>query len=100
MYDFADNLRYEADSWQYCSSSDRRFFREHIEGLRPAGDEQLTNDHPPRAIPPGTFDIGRGYYRPSDKQVYDFSGRLIGALTTEDPQWVQANCRQGPTDDI
>lgn len=97
-YAFRDGLPYEDNpSWSYCDGVDRTFFRERVEGLRPAGDEQLTNEHPVRDIPKGCYDIGRGYYNPVDGLVYNYSdGALIGGLYMgETEAWVKATCRVG-----
>jgi hypothetical protein len=96
-YAFKDGLPYEEKkSWNYCNGIDRTFFKERVEGLRPAGDEQLTNEHPPKEIPPGTFDIGRGYYNPADALVYGYEGQPIGKLRLgETEEWATTKCRRG-----
>lgn len=97
-YAFKDGLAYdEKPSWDYCNGDDRTFFRERVEGLRPADDEQLTNEHPPRHIPKGCYDIGRGYYSPLDGLVYAYDDdKLIGGLFMgETEAWIKSNCRVG-----
>ena len=37
-------------SWQYCCPNDRRFYTEHLNGLKPAGESQLANHDPPREV--------------------------------------------------
>jgi len=77
-YVFADGLAYTdpADGeWSYCRpDGDRRFYSELVGGLRPAGDTQLTNTHPPVRIPAGTYDTGDGYFNEADGKVYDYEG--------------------------
>mmetsp|Transcript_13581 Transcript_13581/g.36357 ORF Transcript_13581/g.36357 Transcript_13581/m.36357 type:complete len:165 (-) Transcript_13581:162-656(-) len=96
-YAFKDGLPYdEREEWDYCNGVDRRFFSERVDGLRPAGDEQLTNEHPAQPIPPGTFDIGRGYYDPNSKYVHAYDGVVIGTLLEdEDEEWITSKCRRG-----
>jgi len=96
-YAFKDGLPYEdKPEWDYCNGIDRTFFRERIEGLRPAGDEQLCNDHPPRKIPEGDYDIGRGYFNVANSLVYTYDGVALGKLKpNESEEWVRTNCRVG-----
>ena len=64
-YVFADGLAYTEPhdgAWAYCrEDGDRRFYSELVEGLRPAGDSQLANAHPPPLLPPGSYDVGDGF---------------------------------------
>ena len=58
--------------WTYCrGDGDRRFYSELVEGLRPAGDSQLSNTHPPPIIPAGSYDVGDGFLF-EDGKVYDY----------------------------
>ena len=44
-YTFADGLAYEqGENWDYCTPGDRRFRTERQSGIRPAGEDQLTNN--------------------------------------------------------
>ena len=95
-YAFKDGLLYEdKPDWDYCNGIDRTFFRERVEGLRPAGDEQITNEHPPRVIPKSTYDIGRGFYNPTTGNVYSYDNELIGRLQRETEEWIKSKCRIG-----
>jgi len=96
-YAFKDGLLYETphEDWDYCNGVDRRFFKERVEGLRPAGDEQITNEHPPRKIPPGAYDICRGYFVPDEGMVYNYDGQRIGPPLAEDEAWILSKCRVG-----
>jgi hypothetical protein len=104
-YVFADGLSYTEPSdgeWTYCrADGDRRFYSELVEGLRPSGDVQLANAHPPPIIPPGTYDVGDGYLD-GDGKVYPYIEREGAAAPTvhlrnadvEEETWAKANCRK------
>merc|ERR1712112_189034 len=94
-YIFSDGLTYEDTAWQYVSLSDRRFYTEVVNGLRPAGQTLLTNDKTPQ-IPFGTYDTGHGYYDPTTKQVLSYDGRETLAAPGEmEQQWILDHCRKG-----
>ena len=98
-YVFSDGLKYvdpaEGD-WDYCrADGDRRFYSERIGGLRPAGDSQITNLHPPHRIPVGTYDTGDGYFNEADGKVYDYEGEVLRDATHEEEKWIKAKCRMG-----
>ena len=108
-YVFSDGLAYtepEDGDWKYCTEGgDRRFYSELVEGLRPGGDSQLANAHPPKAIPLGTYDVGDGYLDERDGKVYPYlkatggeeDGAAPEALRVADPDeeaWAKAKCRQ------
>jgi hypothetical protein len=82
----------------YCrEDGDRRFYSELVEGLRPSGDCQLTNQHPPPALPLDTYDVGDGYLA-HDGKVYSYDGstvlRDVGGKDEE--AWAKKMCRRGP----
>ena len=82
----------------YCrEDGDRRFYSELVEGLRPSGDCQLTNQHPPPALPLDTYDVGDGYLA-HDGKVYSYHGstvlRDVGGKDEE--AWAKKMCRRGP----
>lgn len=105
-YVFADGLAYtepQDGEWQYCKpSGDRRFYSELVEGLRPAGDVQLTNQHPPPLIPPGTWDVGDGYLH-NDGKVYPYlkdesampSSVYLRIADHDEETWAKSKCRKG-----
>eukprot|EP00900_Chrysochromulina_parva_P026699 jgi/Chrpa1/8663/Chrysochromulina_OHIO_Genome00015962-RA len=100
-YVFADGLAYtepKDGQWAYCrEDGDRRFYSELVEGLRPSGDCQLTNQHPPPALPLDTYDVGDGYLA-HDGKVYSYDGstvlRDVGGKDEE--AWAKKMCRRGP----
>ena len=103
-YVFSDGLAYTEPSteWQYCKADgDRRFYSELVEGLRPSGDGQLANTHPPPAIPTGTYDVGDGYLAP-DGKVYPYladataapDGKAIRQADRDEEVWAKAHCRK------
>ena len=99
-YVFADGLEYTSPAdgeWSYCRpDGDRRFYSELVSGLRPAGDSQLTNAHPPVKIPPGTYDTGDGYFVPTDGVVYTYEGaEEIRRPDAAEEAWITAKCRKG-----
>ncbi len=49
-YTFSDGLKYSDENWKYCSASDRRFYNEIQEGIRPAGTLHKLNLNPPNPI--------------------------------------------------
>lgn len=94
-YDFKDGLSYSQKDWEYCSAGDRRFFSEHVDGLRPAGDAQVTNEHPPPRLPSGMYDVGDGYLDPQEGKVYSFSHRVLRVASDEEKRWARSKCRVG-----
>ena len=104
-YVFSDGLAYTDPSegdWSYCrTDGDRRFYSELVEGLRPSGDSQLANAHPPPLILPNTYDVGDGFLE--DGKVYPYlkdeaSGKANAHLRVSDHDqevWAKANCRKG-----
>ena len=104
-YVFADGLAYtepQDGDWTYCrADGDRRFYSELVEGLRPSGDSQLANTHPPPLIPPGTYDVGDGFLD-SDGKVYPYF-RDEGSVKTvflrtadhDEEVWAKSKCRKG-----
>ena len=78
-----------------------QFYSELVEGLRPSGDSQLANTHPPPLIPPGTYDVGDGFLD-SDGKVYPYF-RDEGSVKTvflrtadhDEETWAKSKCRKG-----
>jgi len=104
-YVFSDGLAYtepQDGAWSYCQpDGDRRFYSELVEGLRPSGDVQLANQHPPPLIPQGTYDVGDGYLAP-DGKVYAYladanavqSSVYLRVATNDEETWAKNNCRK------
>ena len=42
-YTFNDGLEYQEENWTYCTPADRRFYTEHLKGIRPAGRDQVNS---------------------------------------------------------
>ena len=55
-YYFHDDLKYETSDWKYCDGNDRRFYPEHLRGIKPAGGTQMTKEEKrPYDLPEGTY---------------------------------------------
>nr|CAD7201436.1 unnamed protein product [Timema douglasi] len=95
-FHFSDGLSFRnVESWKYCKIPDRRFYKEHLLGLRPAGLSHLTQDTPTRPIPEGCYDVGDGFYDPRTKCVTDpEDGRITRVPTAAEEDWIMANCRK------
>ncbi|XP_061656827.1 MORN repeat-containing protein 5 isoform X2 [Syngnathoides biaculeatus] len=76
-FTFADGLPYKEKDWDYCDGHDRRFYTERCNGLRPAGESQLTDLHPPRVIPEGCYDCGDGFYDPATRIITSYAGAFL-----------------------
>ncbi|KAK7896273.1 hypothetical protein WMY93_021598 [Mugilogobius chulae] len=94
VFTFADGLQYEEKEWDYCVGSDRRFYTERCNGLRPAGESQLTDRHPARVIPAGCYDCGDGFYDPSSRVVTSYSGRFLRKADEREHAWIIRTCRK------
>ncbi|XP_030598826.1 MORN repeat-containing protein 5 isoform X2 [Archocentrus centrarchus] len=93
-FTFADGLQYQEKDWDYCSGSDRRFYSERCNGLRPAGKSQITDLHPPRAIPDRCYDCGDGFYNPKTRVVTDYTGRFLRNADDQEHDWIVRTCRK------
>merc|ERR1712098_9999 len=92
---FADGLQFEdSDDWAFCQPTDRRFYTEQCNGIRPAGRSQLTNDHPPRKIPEGHYDTGDGFYDPVKRIVNNYEGAFLRYADDEEHEWNIKYCRK------
>ena len=98
-YVFADGLGYDDTTggpWSYCAEGgDRRFYSEVVNGLRPAGDAQLANAHPPPKIPAGSYDVGHGYFVEGESKVYSYAGAELRTADAREAAWAVAKCRKG-----
>ncbi|XP_056289044.1 MORN repeat-containing protein 5 isoform X1 [Pseudoliparis swirei] len=93
-YTFADGLQYQEKDWDYCDGKDRRFYSERCNGLRPPGESQLTDLHPPRVIPDGCYDCGDGFYDPNTRVVTSSTGRFLRAADDSEDEWIVRTCRK------
>ncbi|KAM6902139.1 MORN repeat-containing protein 5 [Xenentodon cancila] len=92
-FTFADGLRYQEKNWDYCNGYDRRFYSERCNGLRPSGESQMTDLHPPRTIPRGCYDCGDGFYDPSTRVVTSYGGRFLRSADDSEHEWIVQTCR-------
>jgi len=95
QYTFADGLHYEEKDWRYCDGFDRRFYTEITDGLKPAGESQLTDVVPSKTIPEGMYDVGDGFYDPDTRVVYDYSMRFLRNADDDEHEWIIKTCRKG-----
>ncbi|XP_054468831.1 MORN repeat-containing protein 5 [Anoplopoma fimbria] len=91
---FADGLQCHEKDWDYCDGYDRRFYSERCNGLRPAGESQLTDLHPPRVIPDGCYDCGDGFYDPGTRVVTSQTGRFLRNADDSEHEWIVRTCRK------
>ena len=92
-YVFADGLEFAEKDWQYLLESDRRFWSEIQEGIVGGDCVQLTNRDPPPDIPLGCYDVGDGYYCPTDRHVYTYRGDVLRTATDEEERFALSSCR-------
>ncbi|XP_037547895.1 MORN repeat-containing protein 5 [Nematolebias whitei] len=92
---FADGLKYEENNWDYCTVNDRRFYSERCNGFRPAGESQLSNIHPPPAIPVGCYDCADGFYDPKTRVITSYSGTYLRRADNSEHEWIVTTCRKG-----
>ncbi len=97
-YFFFDDLKFEEENWDYCIGKDRRFNYERNNGIKPAGQTQITNDpQGEHIIPAGTYDTGDGYFDPIRTLVYSYDGkRLLRTPQAEEVDWITRTCRYEP----
>ncbi|XP_042588201.1 MORN repeat-containing protein 5 isoform X2 [Cyprinus carpio] len=93
-YTFSDGLEYKEMDWDYCDGKDRRFYSERCNGLKPAGESQVTDQDPPRAIPDGCYDSGDGFYDPSTRVVKDYDGNFLRNTDDQEHEWIVRTCRK------
>eukprot|EP00640_Fibrocapsa_japonica_P007371 CAMPEP_0113936538 /NCGR_PEP_ID=MMETSP1339-20121228/3438_1 /TAXON_ID=94617 /ORGANISM="Fibrocapsa japonica" /LENGTH=190 /DNA_ID=CAMNT_0000939055 /DNA_START=34 /DNA_END=606 /DNA_ORIENTATION=+ /assembly_acc=CAM_ASM_000762 len=102
-YVFGDGLKYQASDglkgmeWKYCSEQDRRFYTEMLNGIRPAGVLQQTNNRSQAPkIPEGCYHIGDGYFNPATKAIHAHNNneelRKPGQAEID---WILTKCRLG-----
>ena len=54
---------------------DRSFYTEVLKGIRPDGLTLIVNNiEGPRLIPPGTYDLGDGFYDPIKRMICNYDG--------------------------
>lgn len=96
-YSFKDGLEYSQpkEKWAYCTAEDRRFLTEHMNGLQPAGQSQIVDNMPPRAIPKGAYDTGDGYFNADLGLLYTYDDQFLRAPGLDELEWIPVHCRRG-----
>ncbi|XP_006640682.2 MORN repeat-containing protein 5 isoform X2 [Lepisosteus oculatus] len=94
-YTFADGLEYKETDWEYCDGYERRFYTEVCDGLKPAGQSQLTNLDPPRVIPEGCYDCGDGFYNTNTRVITDYKNQFLRNADDDEHEWIIRTCRKG-----
>ncbi|XP_013859302.1 MORN repeat-containing protein 5 [Austrofundulus limnaeus] len=92
-FTFADGLQYQENNWDYCDGNDRRYYTERCNGVRPAGESQITNLHPPRTIPDGCYDCEDGFYDRVTRVITSYSGRFLRNADDSEHEWIVRTCR-------
>eukprot|EP01038_Epipyxis_sp_PR26KG_P012693 gene12693-17019_t len=97
---FDDGLQYKPlnqTQWDYCSSSDPRFYNEIRDGIQVG--ERLrdpTSHNYHDLLPPGCYDVVEGYYDPKRLMILSYTtGDEIRLPSKEEHEWIIANCRIG-----
>uniref|UniRef100_A0A7S2DWC0 MORN repeat-containing protein 5 n=1 Tax=Octactis speculum TaxID=3111310 RepID=A0A7S2DWC0_9STRA len=92
-YIFPDGLPFAAKDWQYCTKSDRRFWAEMQNGIKPAGNTQRGNEATKAHTPAGCFDVGEGFYDPTTHMVHPYnstSDEKPRQPTDEEIKWIES----------
>ncbi|XP_068191803.1 MORN repeat-containing protein 5 isoform X2 [Antennarius striatus] len=97
-FTFADGLQYQEKDWDYCHWNDRRFHSERCNGLKPAGESQMTDRHPKPIIPEGCYDCGDGFYDPDTRVVTSYACRFLRNADDSEHAWIVRTCRKA--DDV
>lgn len=98
QYQFKDSMDFLDQGWTYMTRKDRRFFTESDMGgkLQPAGRTYQSNDQPTPKIPPGTYDVGHGYYDSKTNQILSYDGSHVVHIPREEERiWIMDRCRVG-----
>ncbi|XP_076020284.1 MORN repeat-containing protein 5 [Genypterus blacodes] len=90
----SNGLEYKEHNWDYCDGYDRRFYSERCNGLKPAGDSQLTDLDPPRVIPDGCYDCEDGFYDPTTRVVTAYMGQFLRSADDSEHEWIVRSCRK------
>uniref|UniRef100_A0A3P9H0N1 MORN repeat-containing protein 5 n=1 Tax=Oryzias latipes TaxID=8090 RepID=A0A3P9H0N1_ORYLA len=93
-FTFVDGLQYQENNWDYCDGNDRRFYSERCNGIRPAGESQMTDLHPPRPIPAGCYDCADGFYDPVTRVITSYSGGFARSADDSEHEWIVRTCRK------
>ena len=103
-YTYADGLEYKKENWEYCTLKDRRFYTEIKNGIKPAGETQLTDNVDGDAkLEEGQYDAGDGYYdfNIGDGKIRSFeTGEVVRYLEPGEDKWLRNKCRKGPSGSV
>ena len=83
--------------WNYCSTKDRRFYEEILEGLSLNGPFLLINSHTKKLVlPPNLYDCGSGFYDLEKNMIFSSkTGEEIRSPDEKEKNWIIKNCRIG-----
>ena len=67
-------------------------------GIRPEGKTLIVNNiEGPRLIPPGTYDIGDGFYDPAKRMICNYDGSFKRNMEPGEEDWIVSKCRYNPS---
>lgn len=83
--------------WKYCSTKDRRFHEEILEGLSLNGPFLSINGHTKKnVLPPNLYDCGSGFYDLKKNMILSSkTGEEIRCPDEKEKNWIIKNCRVG-----
>jgi hypothetical protein len=97
---FEDGLEYRKlneSTWNYCDSSDPRFFSEMQKGVPRDGPLKSYHPHTEKIVlPSGCYDVIEGYYDPKSKAIMSY--RIEAEIRRPDEKeidWIKKHCRVG-----
>lgn len=62
-------------------------------GIKPAGLTLFSDQCPAPKVPPGTYDVGDGFFEPSTGDVRGYDGFLLRQANRDERNWIERNCR-------
>lgn len=95
-YTFHDGLEFGGKAWDYVTPSDRRFFTERKDGIKPSGDTALRDRPDKPDVPEGCFDMGNGMHLDptSGSVVLTSSGEVLRAASKREVAWATTKTRE------
>ena len=91
----SSDQNFDENSWDYCIRDDRRFFSEWVDGMKPAGRSQLSNNLDTPKIPKNSYDVGDGYYLPEERTVYSYEGQWRRIADDDEHEFILRYCKKG-----
>lgn len=65
--------------------------------MRPDGKTLICNDiNGPKKIPPGSYDIGDGYYDPIKRSIFNYEGEFKRDKNPGEEKWITEKSRYNP----